>query len=143
MDNPPDLPYLSQKPATRPVDKIVDKSRSPVDRLWISDELSTAPSYPQFFPQVYPQIRPLFSTGLSTASAPRNHRLFHRFAELSTESVDNSANLWIDPELLIHIPAPACGWAVDRISVKCLLGVTKYLPWGEGVKGRTKVNACF
>jgi hypothetical protein len=41
VDNPPDLPYLSQKPGTWPVDKIVDKSRSPVDRLWISGELST------------------------------------------------------------------------------------------------------
>ena len=143
MDNPPDFPYLSQKPATWPVDRIVDKSRYPVDRLWISDELSTTSSYPQFFPQVYPQIRPLLSTGLSTTPPPLGHRLFHNARELSTDSVDNSANLWIDPESLIHIPAPACGWAVDRIRIKCLFGVTKYLPWGEGVKGGTKVNACF
>jgi hypothetical protein len=50
------------------VDKIVDKQLFTVEGLWISGELSTAPSYPQKFPQVYPQILPLLSTGLSTGN---------------------------------------------------------------------------
>jgi hypothetical protein len=48
------------------VDKNVDNPRFPVDELWISGELSTGWSCPQFYPQVYPQILPLLSTGLST-----------------------------------------------------------------------------
>jgi hypothetical protein len=53
-----------------PVDKIVDNPSFPVDKLWISGELSTGWSYPQFYPQVYPQILPLLSTGLSTGLSP-------------------------------------------------------------------------
>jgi hypothetical protein len=125
------------------VEKIVDKCRYPVDRLWINTELSTARGYPQFFPQVYPQIRPLLSTGLSTAHAPTAGGVIHNTSELSTEVVDNLANLWMDPAPFIHISAPACGWSVDKIRVKCFFGVTKYLPWGEGVRGVMRVNVCF
>jgi hypothetical protein len=58
--------YLSRIAAIQPVDKNVDNPGFPVDGLWISAELSTGQSCPQFYPQVYPQILPLLSTGLST-----------------------------------------------------------------------------
>jgi hypothetical protein len=64
--NSENSPYLSRIAAMAPVDKNVDNPRFPVDELWISGELSTGWSCPQFYPQVYPQIIPLLSTGLST-----------------------------------------------------------------------------
>jgi hypothetical protein len=76
-------PYLSGIVVLQPVDKNVDNPRFLVDGLWISAELSTGWSCPQFYPQVYPQILPLLSTGLSTGiSALKRYKLpeflFHR-----------------------------------------------------------------
>jgi len=66
VDNPENLFYLSGVLPVSPVEEIVDNPRFLVDKLWISAELSTASTYPQFYPQTYPQVLPLLSTGLST-----------------------------------------------------------------------------
>jgi hypothetical protein len=66
VDNPENPFYLSGIPPSAPVEEIVDNLRFPVDKLWISAELSTASTYPHFYPQTYPQLLPLLSTGLST-----------------------------------------------------------------------------
>jgi hypothetical protein len=105
------------------VDKIVDKSRVLVDKMWISHDLSTGWSFPQIFPQVYPQILPLLSTTLSTASHPQrtsDQEVVHDMNELSTASVDKFADLWIVFTLVVHNGSPACGRIVDRIRLKCL-----------------------
>jgi hypothetical protein len=67
VDNPQNPFYLSPLLPVAPVEEIVDNPRFPVDKLWISAELSTGQSYPHFYPQTYPQVLPLLSTGLSTS----------------------------------------------------------------------------
>ena len=85
--------YLSRIGAIRPVDKNVDNPGFPVDGLWISAELSTGQSCPQFYPQVYPQIS-LHSKVANCLNSSFTAVLIHSSEELSTETVDNWARLW-------------------------------------------------
>jgi hypothetical protein len=96
--------YLSRIVAIQPVDKNVDNPGFPVDELWISVELSTGLSCPQFYPQVYPQITPLLSTihpqvfidaNVTTCLNSSFFAVFiHSLEELSTTSVDKWTWLW-------------------------------------------------
>ncbi len=105
MDNPQNFLYLKLAALPQPVDKNVDNSRIPVDKMWISLELSTGKTYPQNYPQVYPQFLPLLSTGLSTSYIVIHsctasiygypYKVFHSSVGLSTSSVDKSLYLWI------------------------------------------------
>ena len=88
MDNPKNTPYLSRILALALVDKNVDNPRFLVDKLWISAELSTGRSYPQFYPQVYPQVV-LVSVGTYGLLFLFGAIFIHRVRELSTVSVDN------------------------------------------------------
>ena len=104
MDNPQNSLYLRIAALLLPVDKNVDNSRIPVDKMWISLELSTSKTYPQNYPQVYPQFLPLLSTGLSTSyivicsyiafTYELSYKVFHSWVKLSTSSVDKSSYLW-------------------------------------------------
>jgi hypothetical protein len=109
--------YLSRIAAIQPVDKNVDNPGFPVDGLWISAELSTGQSCPQFYPQVYPQILPLLSTGLSTGTPTIKcynlpELLFiavfiHSLEKLSTISVDKWTTLWkVSGDLSTGRPRP-------------------------------------
>ena len=110
MDNPENPFYLSGVLPVPPVEEIVDNPRFLVDKLWISAELSTTSTYPQFYPQTYPQVLPLLSTGLSTiymAIYSFNNLkcglaqiLIHMLGQLSTVSVDNCLKLWINNRYL-------------------------------------------
>ena len=104
MDNPQNSLYLKPSALLSLVDKNVDNPQIPVDRMWITQDLSTSKTYPQNYPQVYPQISPLLSTGLSTSyivihscTAPIYgcpYKVFHSLSKLSTSSVDKSSYLW-------------------------------------------------
>jgi hypothetical protein len=95
VDNPGNRFYLSQLLPVPPVEEIVDNPRFLVDKLWISAELSTASTYPQFYPQSYPQVLPLLSTGLSTGKYAWYSCGPHRTRNLSTKNGTYPQVLWI------------------------------------------------
>ena len=95
MDNPENPFYLCGVRPAPPVEEIVDNPHFLVDKLWISTELSTAPTYPHFCPQTYPQVLPLLSTDLSTGKYAWYSYEPHGVRDLSTEMEGYPQNLWI------------------------------------------------
>ena len=93
MDNSENTLYLSQMVVLAPVDKNVDNPRFPVDELWITRELSTGWSYPQFYPQVYPQAS-LHSNATNCLNYLFSADFIHSLGDLSTEPVDKWSRLW-------------------------------------------------
>jgi hypothetical protein len=144
VDNPKNPPYLSRILSLAPVDKNVDNPRFPVDRLWISGELSTGWSYPQFYPQVYPQFLPLLSTGLSTGrprvgrhirpTFPLRGRLYPQATGVIHRNCGKVRRLVETFRAVIHRFSSACGWVVEKTCIQRLFCVTNSWPWGRGVR---------
>jgi hypothetical protein len=128
VDKPQNLLYLRLAASVEPVDKNVDNSEIPVDRMWITSNLSTGQLCPQNYPQVYPQVLPLLSTGLSTSYIAiyssispvyeHSYIVFHRLEGLSTSSVDKSPQLWIK----IWELSTGSVWAVDGLWITLVIG---------------------
>jgi hypothetical protein len=118
--------------------------------MWITRDLSTAPSYPQNLPQVYPQILPLLSTGLSTSHIRKARYIdpiygemyvcIHNSGILSTIFVDKFRFPLTERGELSTGSWRSCGQPVNNIRRVCLGDVTKDSPCGRGVGGFGRVS---